>query len=845
MNRFVGLSVAALITAGFAIGVSAQGAQAQAQPSSSTATGSPGVPPILGPAGVAMAEPAATAPGKTSHAALVQSPSPAGKINASYTHTPAVNSGNDLAPGSGPVMTSTTIYYDFWLPSTPTQQHFEANAAGDTNYENLLIQFAKDIGSTQYHNLVTQYGGTNGTTGNSVTYGGSWTDSAVYPHAGTTGDPLTDADIQTEVHNAAVTNGWTQDVNHIIAVFTATGIHECMAGGSPCTYSSSNGFCAYHDHFNDGSKDTTYAFMAFDNFTHAAGKTCVAGQTGTDTDPKRFNYPNGDTSADAEINTFSHELIEAETDPHPNATWTGSLGEIGDACNFTFAPRNDNGADVFLNGHGYIVQEEYSNAVHTCAIDLPTNGFCPGSVSQVCSPVTTYTKTVDNATPSIQSTINYTINLNNTSDSAAETNLTVSDNVPTGYTVTGVSAPSSTTSSSTSTSVTVTYDTLPVHQARSITVTVTVPSGAGALSTNCGGLAGEDLLGTALAAQTTIPCASTTISKGSSTTGVVSSANPSVFAQSVTLTATVAPVAPATGTPGGSVEFFDGSTSLGTVALAGGVASLSTSTLSVGSHSITAVYGGNTDFNGSTSTVLTQVVNKQPTTTTLTCVPSTASVNQLVTCTATVSQTIPNPTPLTGTVSFYVDGSATPAATLPVGTGTVVWKTTFGGGSHNVVAVYSGDANYDTSSSSPAPVTVICDQTITGTHSGLTVTSGTTCLVNATITGGISVGRGAVLDVENSTVLGSISASYPAAFRMCGSHTGSVTVAHATGFVLIGDPTNNCAANTVNGSIVAAYNTGGLVIVGNTVSGSVTAVGNTGAGPLPGESTPIVSGNHH
>jgi hypothetical protein len=243
--------------------------------------------------------------------------------------------------------------------------------------------------------------------------------------------------------------------------------------------------------------------------------------------------------------------------------------------------------------------------------------------------------------------------------------------------------------------------------------------------------------------------------------------------------------------------------------------------------------------------VLTQVVNKQPTTTTVTCVPSTASVNQLVTCTATVSQTIPNPTPLTGTVSFYVDGSATPAATLPVGTGTVVWKTTFGGGSHNVVAVYSGDANYDTSSSSPAPVTVICDQTITGTHSGLTVTSGTTCLVNATITGGISVGRGAVLDVENSTVLGSISASYPAAFRMCGSHTGSVTVAHATGFVLIGDPTNNCAANTVNGSILAAYNTGGLVIVGNTVSGSVTAVGNTGAGPLPGESTPIVSGNHH
>ncbi|MDP9094245.1 MAG: Ig-like domain repeat protein [Actinomycetota bacterium] len=842
MNRFVRLSVAALIAAAFAIGVSAQGAQAQ--PATSTATGSPGAPPILGPAGVAMAEPTAYPPGKTSRA-LVQSPSPAGKINATYTHTPPGNSSNNLSAGIGPVMTSTVIYYDFWLPSTPTQLHFETNTAGDSNYESLLIQFAKDIGSTQYHNIITQYGGTNGTTGNSVTYGGSWTDSAAYPHPGTTASPLTDADIQAEVHNAASTNGWTQDVNHIIAVFTATGIHECMAAGSPCTFSSSNGFCAYHDHFSDGGKDTTYAYMAFDNFTHATGKTCVAGQTGTDTDPNRFNYPNGDVSADAEINTFSHELIEAETDPHPNATWTGALGEIGDACNFTFAPRNDKGADVFLNGHGYIVQEEYSNLVQTCAIDLPTSGFCSGSVGNVCSPVTTYTKAVDNPTPSLQSTINYTINLNDTSDTGAETNLAVTDNVPTGYTVTGVSAPSSTTSSSTATSVSVAYDTLPVHQTRSITVTVTVPSGAGAMATNCGGLSGQDLLGTTLPSQTTVPCAQTTISKGSSTTALISSVNPSVFAQAVMFTATVAPVAPATTTPGGNVEFFDGTTSLGTKPLVGGTAGLSTSTLSVGSHSITATYGGSADFNGSTSSMLKQVVNKQPTTTTLTCAPPSAAVNQLVSCTATVSMTISNPTPLSGTVSFYVDGSVSPAATLPVGTGSAVWNTTFGGGSHNVVAIYSGDANYKTSSSSPALVTVNCDQTITGTHSGLTVTSGTTCLLNATITGGISVGRGAVLDVENSTVYGSISASYPATFRMCASHTGSVTVGHAAGFVVIGDPTNNCAANTVNGSILAAYNTGGLVIVANTVSGSVTAVGNSGAGPLPGESTPIVSGNHH
>ena len=50
----------------------------------------------------------------------------------SYTHVPAPNSGGDLPPGSGPVMPTTTIYYDFWLP---TGQHYESNAAGDLNYE--------------------------------------------------------------------------------------------------------------------------------------------------------------------------------------------------------------------------------------------------------------------------------------------------------------------------------------------------------------------------------------------------------------------------------------------------------------------------------------------------------------------------------------------------------------------------------------------------------------------------------------------------------------------------------------------------------------------------------------
>ena len=92
---------------------------------------------------------------------------------------------------------------------------------------------------------------------------------------------------------------------------------------------------------------------------------------------------------------------------------------------------------------------------------------------------------------------------------------------------------------------------------------------------------------------------------GATTTVVISSLNPSVVGQSMTFTATV------TGTtPTGTVQFKDGAANLGApVALAGGVAAFSTSSLTAGTHSITAVYGGDADDATSTSPAISQVVN--------------------------------------------------------------------------------------------------------------------------------------------------------------------------------------------------------------------------------------------
>jgi hypothetical protein len=99
-----------------------------------------------------------------------------------------------------------------------------------------------------------------------------------------------------------------------------------------------------------------------------------------------------------------------------------------------------------------------------------------------------------------------------------------------------------------------------------------------------------------------------TINKAGTTTSLTSSLNPSTSGSSVTFTAVVK--ANTAGTPGGSVTFKDGTTVLGVRALSSGEAAFTTTSLAVGSHSITAVYGAGTNYLGSTSPVLTQQVNQ-------------------------------------------------------------------------------------------------------------------------------------------------------------------------------------------------------------------------------------------
>ncbi|WP_058189093.1 Ig-like domain repeat protein [Terracidiphilus gabretensis] len=88
---------------------------------------------------------------------------------------------------------------------------------------------------------------------------------------------------------------------------------------------------------------------------------------------------------------------------------------------------------------------------------------------------------------------------------------------------------------------------------------------------------------------------------GTSATALsVSSASPAL-GSAVTLTASVGSATGSGGSPSGTVTFEDGTNVLGTGSVSGGSATLTTSSLAIGNHSIVASYGGDSTFTGSNS----------------------------------------------------------------------------------------------------------------------------------------------------------------------------------------------------------------------------------------------------
>jgi hypothetical protein len=219
---------------------------------------------------------------------------------------------------------------------------------------------------------------------------------------------------------------------------------------------------------------------------------------------------------------------------------------------------------------------------------------------------------------------------------------------------------------------------------------------------------------------------SLTVNLAAVTVGLTSTSTSIPVGSPFTLTASVQSTA--SGAVTGIVTFFDGSNALGAASLLNGLATFPTALFARGSHTLTASYAGNAQFQGGISNPV--VVNVLPgtTATLLSASPNPAVFGATVTFSATVSSLAGTPT---GSVSFF-DGAAL------IGTGTLTsgvasYSTnTLAAGSHNIVATYGGATGFATSTSSVV-VEVIEDFSISASPGSRSVYTGEAASYTVTV----------------------------------------------------------------------------------------------------------------
>jgi sugar lactone lactonase YvrE len=242
---------------------------------------------------------------------------------------------------------------------------------------------------------------------------------------------------------------------------------------------------------------------------------------------------------------------------------------------------------------------------------------------------------------------------------------------------------------------------------------------------------------------------------------LASSLNPAPVGQTVTFTANVNPAAT------GSVQFLDGATVLVTAPVSSGAAVFSTSTLTLGTHSITASYGGDTNYLSAQSSALTETVNLVATTTTLAATPNPAFVGGAVALLATVT-----PANATGTVQFLDGTTVLGAGALSNGSASFT-TSTLTQGAHSITAVYGGDASNAGSTSAAISQAM---KLSAGMTVGLNPSPGVTGQ-NVTITANVNTAAtGTVTFSDGTTVLATVAvasgtASYSTTTLTQGAHT--------------------------------------------------------------------------
>ena len=326
-------------------------------------------------------------------------------------------------------------------------------------------------------------------------------------------------------------------------------------------------------------------------------------------------------------------------------------------------------------------------------------------------------------------------------------------------------ATGSTTQAVSKTTPTVTVTTSgPATYGAAVTITAAVPTGAtGSITFTSGGVtlgSGPIVSGSVIITTSVLPVGTDTITasypgdsgynaaSGSTTVAIakatptitVTTSGPSTFGSIVTITSSQP------GADTGTVTFTSGGVTLGSGPVTAGIVSITTTVLPVGTDTITASYGGDSNNNPATGST-TQAVTKFNPTSTLTSSLNPSTTGSPVTFTDTL------PTNTTGTVTFSSGATTLGTGTVTNGVATLT-VSSLPIGSDPIVATYGGDSNNNTSVATLSQTVNKITPTVTVTTSGpstfggavtitTTLPTGTTGAVTVT-SGGVTLGSGPV-----------------------------------------------------------------------------------------------------
>ncbi len=206
--------------------------------------------------------------------------------------------------------------------------------------------------------------------------------------------------------------------------------------------------------------------------------------------------------------------------------------------------------------------------------------------------------------------------------------------------------------------------------------------------------------------------------------------NPAALGASITFTVTATSNG---GIPTGAIQFLDGTNPLGLATLSpAGIATLTTSALSLGNHSITASYAGDSNDSPATSPALSEVVQPTSIAVSLTSSanPSKFNAPLILSLAATGSGSQP-----TGSVTLTDNGTTLTSLTLDVHGLASFPTSSLAIGSHALVAVYSGDSTHTAATSTILSERVVQVTALTLTSASANVTAGLPATLTAVLTG--------------------------------------------------------------------------------------------------------------